>query len=416
MLKRSSGASGLAALLLVALPVLAHHSFGAEYDVNKPITLTGVVTKIEWTNPHSHFYLDVKDDKGAVVNWKFEGYPPSVLYRTGWKKDVTLEAGRHHHRLCLARARRHQLGAFARGHVPGRQEAVLRASGGHRRRRRPASGGGEVMRRALIVAALLFAPALLVAQTAPKSAVPRAPDGKPDLTGVWQGASSRRGSWEEANSGTGVGGSGKNPNAPVALASTALGPGREPAPYQPWAAKKVLESFNNRAVDDPVALCLPPGIPRTTTVGLFPMQIIQTPKQVAILYEYMNVFRVIPLNAKHPDDLEPSYMGDSVGHWEGDTLVVDVTGFNDKNLADWRGYFPHGSAARHRALHARRQGPDQLRCHHGRSQRAHQAVELPYDHHAARRHAAARVPCAENNLDPGRYEKLLQDGVNFRRQ
>ena len=81
-----------AGLLLAALPLLAHHSFGAEYDVNKPITLTGVVTKVEWTNPHSHFYLDVKDANGTVVNWKFEGYPPGVLYRTGWKKD-TFKAG-----------------------------------------------------------------------------------------------------------------------------------------------------------------------------------------------------------------------------------------------------------------------------------------------------------------------------------
>jgi len=82
-----------ATLLLTALPVLAHHSFGAEYDVNKPITLTGVITKVEWTNPHSHFFMDVKDAKGAVVNWKFEGYPPNVLYRTGWKKEVTLKPG-----------------------------------------------------------------------------------------------------------------------------------------------------------------------------------------------------------------------------------------------------------------------------------------------------------------------------------
>jgi len=60
---------------------------------------------------------------------------------------------------------------------------------------------------------------------------------------------------------------------------------------------------------------------------LFPMQIIQTPQRIVMLYEYMNVYRVIPMNAKHPDDMEPSYMGDSVGHWEGNTLVVDTKYF-----------------------------------------------------------------------------------------
>jgi len=80
-------------ILLAAIPLLAHHSFGAEYDANKPITVTGVVTKIEWTNPHSYFYLDVKDDQGGVANWKFEGYPPGVLYRTGWKRQVTIKPG-----------------------------------------------------------------------------------------------------------------------------------------------------------------------------------------------------------------------------------------------------------------------------------------------------------------------------------
>jgi len=80
-------------LWYLATPLLAHHSFGAEYDANQPITLTGVLTKIEWTNPHSHFYLDVKDGKGSVVNWKFEGYGPGVLYRLGWKKDVTMKPG-----------------------------------------------------------------------------------------------------------------------------------------------------------------------------------------------------------------------------------------------------------------------------------------------------------------------------------
>src|SRR6476620_7709500 len=75
------------ALLLLAV---LHHSFGAEYDINQPITLTGTLTAIEWTNPHTHFYVDVKDAKGNVVNWKFEGYNPSVLVRTGWRKDVTM--------------------------------------------------------------------------------------------------------------------------------------------------------------------------------------------------------------------------------------------------------------------------------------------------------------------------------------
>jgi len=84
----------LAALLAAAVtPLLAHHSFGAEYDANAPLTLTGTVTNVEWTNPHSFFYLDVKDKSGKVSNWKLEGFPPSVLYRTGWKKGVTLKTG-----------------------------------------------------------------------------------------------------------------------------------------------------------------------------------------------------------------------------------------------------------------------------------------------------------------------------------
>lgn len=82
-----------AGLALATASAWAHHSFGAEFDGNKPITLTGVVTKVEWTNPHSYFYLDVKDKDGKVANWKFEGYPPNVLYRTGWKRGVTIKEG-----------------------------------------------------------------------------------------------------------------------------------------------------------------------------------------------------------------------------------------------------------------------------------------------------------------------------------
>jgi Family of unknown function (DUF6152) len=78
-------------LLLSAMPVLAHHSFAAEYDSNNIITLTGVITKVEWTNPHSYVHLDAKDASGKVVSWSLEGYPPNTLKRTGFPRDVLKE-------------------------------------------------------------------------------------------------------------------------------------------------------------------------------------------------------------------------------------------------------------------------------------------------------------------------------------
>src|SRR5713226_7364492 len=128
------------------------------------------------------------------------------------------------------------------------------------------------------IIAVLCSAVSLSGQT--KSSVPRGPDGKPDLTGVWQGGSSLRGNWEETNAGVGVGGSGKNPGAPVIVSSNDRPTGREGAPYQDWAAKKVLESFNKRGIDDPTSRCLPGGVPRSVMLGLFPQKIIQTPREI----------------------------------------------------------------------------------------------------------------------------------------
>ena len=72
----------------LAIPVLAHHSFDAEYDRTKNITLNGTVTKVEWTNPHARFYIDVTDASGKVINWNLELGSPNGLRRQGWTRDA----------------------------------------------------------------------------------------------------------------------------------------------------------------------------------------------------------------------------------------------------------------------------------------------------------------------------------------
>ena len=79
------------ALLVLGLPVLAHHSGAAVFDNTKKIDLTGVVTKVEWVNPHAHFYIDVKDAAGKVTNWNLELASPSILVRNGWKRNSIKE-------------------------------------------------------------------------------------------------------------------------------------------------------------------------------------------------------------------------------------------------------------------------------------------------------------------------------------
>ena len=92
-MKRSMlGAAVVAGVLMAVIPALAHHSFSAEYDSKKPVTLRGTVTKVDWMNPHVYFYIDVTDEKGDVTNWGLEMGPPNGLERAGWTKN-TIQIG-----------------------------------------------------------------------------------------------------------------------------------------------------------------------------------------------------------------------------------------------------------------------------------------------------------------------------------
>jgi hypothetical protein len=194
------------------------------------------------------------------------------------------------------------------------------------------------MRRHLVVVlaaitmALSIGAAPALAQGAPGGAgggtgaakpVPRTADGKPDLSGIWiaQSALPLAAGEDEVKA--------------VFAADAAAGrkplPPREAAPYTPEAEARRQYYLNRRGIDDPMARCLLSGVPRIQFRPL-PFRIVQLPSEVIIIYEIHHAFRMIPTDGRpHPADMEPSYLGESVGRWDGNTLVVDVRGFNDKS-------------------------------------------------------------------------------------
>jgi len=173
-----------------------------------------------------------------------------------------------------------------------------------------------VTKRIAILSALIFVFALSAAaqqrgRPVPTGPAPRLPDGKPDLSGVWTGG------------------------GPVADIRQGLAKG-ESIPLLP-EAEKIMKSRQSK--DDPEANCLPTGIPR---IAPYPWRIVQTPTHIFFLFEgNIHSYRQIFLNVnKHPDDLDPTWYGHSIGHFDGDTLVVDTIGFNDKFWFDFVGH-PH---------------------------------------------------------------------------
>ena len=150
-------------------------------------------------------------------------------------------------------------------------------------------------------------------------------------------------------------------------------------------------------------------------LGLFPQQIVQTPTQIVDPVRVHDTFRVIPLDVQHPDDLIPSYMGNSVAQWDGDTLVVDVIGFNDKTWLAGTGTFH--SEALHVVERYTRVSKDRI--DYEVTMEDPNVLTKPWRLTSSLMlREGTRVQeyiCAENNLDPDRYEQLLEQGVDFTR-
>ena len=155
-------------------------------------------------------------------------------------------------------------------------------------------------------------------------ALPRTPEGKPDLSGIWQVMNTA--DWNilphEAHKGF-----------PAGLGIV----NADSLPYQPWAVAKQKENFAVRESLDTDGKCFLPGVPRIMYEP-YPFQITQTPQTVIMLFEYVNAMRNVYLDTPHPPGKIDWWMGDSRGKWEGDTLVVDAAGFNDQSRLDVTGH------------------------------------------------------------------------------
>ncbi|HEY6340954.1 MAG TPA: hypothetical protein VIY49_05645 [Bryobacteraceae bacterium] len=147
--------------------------------------------------------------------------------------------------------------------------------------------------------------------------IPRMPDGKPNFTGVWAGPAF-----------THIVG----PNDTDTPRVTNFDRGKM-APFQPGAeARFIQKPTGDPRHDDPTEVCLPDGHPREA-LAPYAQQIVQTPDTMVLLYEYMHFFRVVPIGKQHPEDVDPTFMGNSVAKWDGDTLVIDTIGLKEWTLA-----------------------------------------------------------------------------------
>ncbi|HLI84278.1 MAG TPA: hypothetical protein VKV17_10195 [Bryobacteraceae bacterium] len=177
---------------------------------------------------------------------------------------------------------------------------------------------GSPMRPTVAIFALIFASAAIAQNTPSKVAatdIPRMANGKPDLNGVWE-----------------------RPYVPDMSRNAKNQKGTSPLPFTEWGA--AMFKKYDPAKFDYTGHCLPQGLTRSMN-SPFPIQIVQTPKTFAVLYEAWNVFHVTPTDGRtFPKEVDPTWMGTSFGHWDGDTLIVETRFFNDRTNLDTVGH-PH---------------------------------------------------------------------------
>jgi Family of unknown function (DUF6152) len=296
----------LAGLLVTAARLAAHHEILAKFDDQKPVTLNGTVTLVDWRNPHVHVFINVTDTKG-VVNWAIELEGPIDLQRNGWSRDSLRPGDKVHVEGIAARNGSHQAWG---------NSVVIRATG-------------------RTVYNLTLTPPAPPLEPRP---TPRWADRQPRL-GAPQGGA--QGYWAYPSvTALAEGNSAGKIVIPMdtwgLLRNIADAP--RVAPMQPWALQLYTERQKRFLQDDPMYLnCKPPGGPRQFQLA-YGVQFVEDRERrriFVLIGSGNNNYRIINTDGRgHTgqvggDDDNPLYYGRAVGKWEGDTLVVDTRGFNE---------------------------------------------------------------------------------------
>jgi len=300
-----------AALLVAAGAVFAHHSMAAMYDESRTITVNGIVTNFDWTNPHVWLFVDAENG-----TWQIEFASRLELKRSGWTAD-SIKLG---------------------------DQVTITASPSTTARR--AHGKKVVIYEGKEERTLSEAAPVTVLAGKSSKGPPRWPDGHPRLgpepgkSGYW--ASPSVSALYETSAG--------NIRMDSEGILTNIGDANKIAPFQPWAKALYLYRQRNKLKDDPMAVCLPPGGPRQFQAP-YGVQFLEEParQRVFVLSRGGNRnWRLINLDGRALpalDDLTPTFFGYSVGKWEGDTLVIQSVGYVERFWFS-NGGLPHTESLR----------------------------------------------------------------------